>query len=130
MLDDSRCIEMNHKAALASDKAEFVMAVLSAESPPWRPIPSRQLAKMMGVSLQVLANWRVRDSGPPVAPQKKGRGNRTFYRPDEAACWAVNSKVAAWEICRNWMARRGVEVAGESSAESTAFLMNAVDSMV
>src|SRR5262249_25749844 len=60
------------------DLASFVAAAMATNLPPWRPIPSRSAARMLGTSLQSLANWRMRDLGPKPEPMKKGRGNRVF----------------------------------------------------
>jgi hypothetical protein len=82
-------------------------------SPPWRLIPSRDVAKLLGVSLQVLANWRVRGSGPPYDATVRGRGNKIFYRVADVLAWAAQQRgeqVEGWEICRDWIEARGVKL--------------------
>lgn len=78
--------------------------------PPWRPISSRKLAAMLGVSLQSLANWRVRGTGPDAEPQKKGRGNRIFYRPDKVIAWLSCGQTEDWLVCEAWLRERDIEV--------------------
>lgn len=45
------------------DVPRFVLAAMDSNLPPWRPIPSRSVAKLLGIKLQTLANWRMRDIG-------------------------------------------------------------------
>lgn len=84
-----------------------VAATLS-DRPPWHVVSSRELASILGVSLQSLANWRVRDTGPPVAPAAcfKGLGNRSFYRIDEVLEWLATAEQRprpAWLFCRDYL---------------------------
>jgi hypothetical protein len=108
---------------------ELASHLANSPNPPWRPVPSRELARLLGVSLQTLANWRVRDKGPGSEPRVRGKGNRIFYRPDEVASWLLHRKVAPWEICRDWLKERGLMV-DEATVESTDFLIRAADPFV
>jgi hypothetical protein len=61
--------------------------IMSSATPPWRPIRSREVARLLAVSLQTLANWRVRGTGPEPEPMGTGHGHRTYYRPDKLLAW-------------------------------------------
>lgn len=103
--------------------------VLRSTTPPWRPIFSRQLSLLLGVSLQSLANWRVRGTGPDFRAAEKGQGNKMFYRPVDVVAWlsALNGEpLEAWQLCRDWLAERGVRVDG-GGRESTEWLIQQVD---
>ena len=58
-----------------------------ADRPPWHVVSSRELAKFLGVSLQSLCNWRVREVGPDPEPFTNYRGNRCHYRVDKVITW-------------------------------------------
>lgn len=80
--------------------------MMQIASPPWRPIPSRLLAKVLGVSLQSLANWRVRDTGPQPEPYRRGQGNRTMYRPDVVMSWLAmiaGQETEPWKFSQKWL---------------------------
>src|SRR4051794_40822830 len=81
---------------------------LAWDAPPWRPIPSRKLANLLGVSLQVLANWRVRGTGPEPEPMQRGKGNRIFYRPDKVLAWLCPDDAPFWQQSGYWLAHRGL----------------------
>lgn len=80
--------------------------MMQIASPPWRPIPSRVLAKVLGVSLQSLANWRVRNTGPRPEPYRRGQGNRTMYRPDVVMSWlsmVAGQETEPWKFSQTWL---------------------------
>ncbi|GAA4521652.1 hypothetical protein GCM10023174_00810 [Chelativorans composti] len=97
--------------------------------PPWRPIPSREVCRILGVSLQSLANWRVRGTGPEPEPHIKGNGNRTYYRPDKILAWLSDHRRDPWEFSRDWLAERGVEMEPASQA-SIEWLIEQTDSLL
>lgn len=109
------------------DKAAITEFFIKSRTPPWRPITSRALAKVLGVSLQSLANWRVRECGPEAEPWKKGKGNRTFYRPDKVLSWIGDGQQEPWEFCRLWLQNRGLEVVGGLDRGSTAWMIEGLD---
>lgn len=79
---------------------------------PWRPIPSRQLARFLGVSIQTLANWRMRETGPAWEPLRRGQGNRIYYRPDKVMAWLseiAGSPQAPWEFAHAYLVGRGMD---------------------
>ena len=71
---------------------------------PWDVLSSRELAKLLGVSIQVLANWRIRDRGPVPAPAECFRGNRTYYPVFEIEAWQRG--VEPWEVLCDWLRKR------------------------
>lgn len=108
-----------------ADAEKVIRKVADTGVPPWRPISSRSAAKLLGVSIQVLANWRLREAGPPHQGPIKGKGNRTFYRPDEVVSWLstlVGRPLEPWEFDRDWMAERGI-AANQSSKAAIEWLI-------
>lgn len=87
------------------------------------------IAKMLGVSLQTLANWRVRETGPTPEPPASGKGNRVFYRLDEIASWLSDRSVSRWEVSCAWLERKGL-VVEPATEHSTEFLIKAVDPFI
>lgn len=71
---------------------------------PWDVLSSRELAALLGVSIQVLANWRIRNRGPAPAPAKCFKGNRTYYPVFEVEAWQRG--VEPWEVLCNWLRKR------------------------
>lgn len=91
--------------------SSLIVSFLKRPAPPWRPIPSRVVAKELACSLQGLANWRVRETGPPYEPHKRGQGNRVYYRPDKIMSWLsemTGNPAEPWEFCRQWLEWKGL----------------------
>jgi hypothetical protein len=86
----------------------FIATAMNSNLPPWRPIPSRAAARMLGISLQSLANWRMRDLGPKPEPWKKGGGNRVYYRPDRLVEWLSGGRFSGWEFSGRWLQVKGM----------------------
>lgn len=84
---------------------------------------------MLGVSLQSLANWRVRETGPEPEPIRRGRGNKMFYRPDKVLSWLVDDR-EPWEFSRDWLLNRKLDVVGGLDRESTAWMIEGLDDML
>ena len=64
------------------------------------------MAGLLGVSLQTLANWRSRETGPTPEKHVRGQGNRTFYRPDVVMAWLLRlmkGDAEPWEISHDWI---------------------------
>lgn len=83
---------------------------MAAPGPPWRPIPSQALKQFLGVSLQALANWRVRRTGPEPEPFIPGRGNKVHYCPNRVMAWLSGTSRPYWQYSADWLAARGVGV--------------------
>lgn len=92
------------------DLNHFLSTTLETNLPPWRPVPSRMAARVLGTSLQTLANWRMRDMGPRPEPMKKGYGNRIYYRPDRIAEWLSGGRWTDWQFSGIWLQQRGIPV--------------------
>ena len=110
------------------DRPTAIDAVRNFKAPLWRPISSRQLAALLGVSLQSLANWRVRGYGPPYLPHITGTGNKIYYRPDEVLAWLSGGTVEPWEFVRDWLAERDLQ-GTPATQESTKWLAESTDAM-
>jgi len=111
------------------DKKSILNQITSGDIPPWRSVTSRTLARTLGVSLQVLANWRVREKGPQALSHRRGYGRRTHYQLSEVAAWASDGSIEAWQVSRDWLSKRGLEVA-ENSQASTEWLIAAADPFI
>lgn len=107
--------------------AELSISELSQLGPPWRPISSRTLAPLLNVSLQSLANWRVRGYGPPYEGLYEGKGNKIFYRPDKVMSWLSRGAKEPWEFCRDWLLARNLDVHGGLTKEATEWMISGVD---
>lgn len=119
----------SHKLLRNNQRAAAYQNLLESPLPIWRPIASRDLSKMLGVSLQSLANWRVRGTGPQPEPFRKGGGNRVYYRPDRVLSWLTGYDRAPWEFSRDWLAARGLTV-DPSSEASTNWLIEQCDGLL
>lgn len=83
----------------------------SCDLPPWRLIPSREVSRLTGLSIQTLANHRVRGTGPAYVGAVRGKGNKVFYRRAEVEAFVARQQgqpKEGWEICRDWLAERGL----------------------
>src|SRR5262245_49971131 len=90
--------------------SKLYRAIVEDPQPTWREISSRELAKLFGVSLQSLANWRVRESGPSRFSKRRGRGNKVFYRRNDVAVWlagVTGSVILPWQVDVEWLQRNG-----------------------
>ncbi|WP_417725736.1 helix-turn-helix transcriptional regulator [Salipiger sp.] len=98
---------MQNLKHLLADRAECLASeAMSNPDPIWRLLTTRELSKVLGVSVQVLANWRVRDLGPPYRHARPREGHKCFYRMDEVLQWLTGRP--AWEFSRSWLAHRGL----------------------
>ncbi len=60
------------------------------DQPPWHVLGTRELARLLGVGVQVLGDWRQRGIGPrPVVRgvYRRGVGNKRWYRLNEVRRW-------------------------------------------
>jgi hypothetical protein len=76
--------------------------------PPWHAMSVREVAEALGVSIQVLANWRIRGRGPEPLPAELFRGNRTFYAVHEVANALTQEPSEGWLQCRAFVSRQGL----------------------
>ena len=76
------------------------------ERPPWHVASSLELATALGVSLQTIANWRIRSVGPPALPKGHFRGNRSYYVVEEVLAWLSDRRGeprAGWLFSRDYL---------------------------
>lgn len=95
-------------------------AVCLPKRAPWKAINSRELAAALGVHLQTLANWRVRNIGPKPEPAGRYRGNRTYYRLDNIIAWL--SGEPAWRITADFLARHFIDLDPRTETETWALV--------
>ena len=74
------------------------------DRPPWQAMSVGEVADVLGVSIQVLANWRIRGRGPTPFPSTLFKGNRTHYPVYEAANAAAEWPKEPWLQCRDFLA--------------------------
>ncbi len=85
--------------------------------PPWHAMSVREVAEALGVSIQVLANWRIRGRGPKPLPAELFRGNRTFYAVHEVVNARAQELSDGWLQCRAFVSRQGLAKADASYEE-------------
>lgn len=54
---------------------------------PWSTVTSRELSKILGVSLQSINNWKMRDILPAPEPSQNHKGNVNRYRISRIRAW-------------------------------------------
>ena len=55
--------------------------------PPWCTVTSRELSKILGVSLQSINNWKMRDILPSPEPSQNHKGNVNRYKISKIRAW-------------------------------------------
>jgi phage terminase Nu1 subunit (DNA packaging protein) len=108
--------------ANSEQAAALLLSLKGSPTPPWRKMASRDLARQLGVSLQVLANWRVRGCGPRPEPHRRGEGNRTYYKRSAVIQWLsanAGQPRPEWEHERDWLVRFSM-MDGQPSEEEVA----------
>ncbi|MEQ8936651.1 MAG: hypothetical protein RIE56_12755 [Amphiplicatus sp.] len=93
----------------AIDRANAWRRLSELDRPPWDALTSVELAEVVGASIQVLANWRLRKKGPEALPLGLYRGNRTFYLVAEVERWLRHlegAKMSAWQVVAEWLQNR------------------------
>lgn len=94
--------EVSNESIIDSASARLRLAGLNR--PPWDVLSSAELADILGISIQVLANWRIRKRGPTPEPRKHFRGNKTYYRVFEIERWLRGLEVTdAWRVVAEWL---------------------------
>lgn len=91
------------------DQERALVTLHGMKRTPWDALSSAELAGLLGVSLQVLANWRVRGRGPSWVKTNVFRGTRTFYAVAEIDRWLRALKDdhhPLWEIVAAWLGDR------------------------
>ena len=77
------------------------------DRPPWHAISSLELAAALGISLQTVANWRIRGVGPSALPKGLYPGNRSYYLAETVLTW-LSSRFgetrSGWLYSRDYLA--------------------------
>lgn len=94
------------KSDLIERLPDLTNAATVSSTPIWRLQSSRQMAHHLGVSIQTLANWRVREQGPRYTYAARGKGNKCLYRLSDVLEWL--SGRPSWEFEGEWLAYRGL----------------------
>src|SRR3954467_9875044 len=81
---------------------------LRLDPPPWHAVSSVELAKLLGVHLNTVWNWKLRGNGPGAEPDDVHvrASNRVFYLPANVLAWLSakeGAPVEAWEWNRRWL---------------------------
>ncbi|PHS25516.1 MAG: hypothetical protein COA85_06905 [Robiginitomaculum sp.] len=71
---------------------------------PWLVVSSLELADMLGVHLQTIANWQIRKQGPQSEPKGHWRGNRRYFSIASIMAWLEDKE--PWEIYQEWIGRK------------------------
>ena len=103
------------------------------DRPPWHAVSSLELAAALGVSLQTIANWRIRNVGP--APIVKGlfRGNRSYYTAETVLTWLSNLQGRprdGWTFSRDFLLQIFPSVATATEGEIRALMATLEDGNV
>lgn len=85
---------------------ERLKASSLATQPPWLFVTSAELAKALGVHIQTLSNWRLRERGPTPAPASWFRGRPARYNAAHVWAWAseeAGAHEAPWTFNAAWL---------------------------
>lgn len=85
---------------------ERLKASSLADQPPWLFVTSAELAKALGVHIQTLSNWRLRERGPTPAPSTWFRGRPARYNLAHVWAWASGEAgvvAAPWTFNATWL---------------------------
>jgi len=71
----------------------------------WSTITTRELADILGVSHQNVANWHLREKLPPPEPRRKGGGNKNRWKISIIKNWLYDTPEdeTHWEFINNHM---------------------------
>ena len=119
--------------SVAHDSTQLHDALAAHEAPPWRPVSTRTLARRMGVTVQTLANWRVRENGPEWEAPVRGKGNALRYRPESVLEW-LSAKAGrprpGWLYSHDWLVGNGLVPDAEPDQETTLLQIAAIDPLI
>lgn len=100
-------------------------SLIDPRRPPWSYISTAELAQVLRVHPQTLANWRGRSHLPPPVRHHRKRGHRNFYKISTIKTWLTGEpeEALAWEWLRKYMPEWPFETLGQ--AERTVGLLYA-----
>lgn len=90
--------------------------------PTWCVVSSRELAGVLGVSLQTICNWHLRGILPAPEPRHPAlRGNKNYYRISKIRAWLEGRSEDAihWTFVQSYM-NLGVPYTDLEQAQSVA----------
>lgn len=98
-------------------------AVANPDFPPWGYVRSSELARLCGVSMQTVWNWRVRGQGPTSI---QDRSRRNWYRLADVQSWLEKDR-SPHDIIITWIHERfpHFAVTADNLDSFTAFLEEA-----
>jgi hypothetical protein len=87
--------------------------------PTWSVVTSRELAQVLGVSLQTINNWKMRFILPEPEPHSGELiGNRNYYKISKIRSWLENrpEDEIHWEWVHRWISplSEGIERLGQA----------------
>jgi hypothetical protein len=77
-----------------------------SNQPPWLFVTSAELAKALGVHIQTLSNWRLRERGPTPAPSTWFKGRPARYNAAHVWAWAseeAGMPATPWRFSAAWL---------------------------
>lgn len=91
---------------MRTEYKERIQASGASDMPPWLYLTSAELAKVLGVHIQTLANWRLRGKGPPEAPRLWFKGRPARYHLGCVRVWAeaeAGNHAEFWRFNGEWL---------------------------
>ncbi len=77
--------------------------------PTWSVVSSRELAKVLNVSLQTINNWKMREILPEPESHPRLKGNKNYYKISKIRSWLENvpEQDIHWEWANRCLAEFG-----------------------
>lgn len=91
---------------MRSEFLERLRASKFQNQPPWLFVTSAELSKALGVHIQTLSNWRLRERGPTPAPSTWFKGRPSRYNLAHVWTWAAQEageSVQPWTFNAAWL---------------------------
>jgi len=77
-------MKLTDKRSIKADWSAFL------RRPPWSFVTSRELSRIVNVSLQTINNWKMRGILPEPSSHPKLKGNYNYYRISAIRSWLEN----------------------------------------
>lgn len=68
---------------------------------PWQVVSRLQLARAIGIHLQTVANWNIRDKGPAPTPKGTWKQHKCYYPIASVIAWLDQRPI--WEVYQEWL---------------------------
>lgn len=95
---------------------------------PWQVVTRRQTAKTIGVHLQTMANWDIRDKGPTPSPKGIWRQNKVYYPIANVQAWLDRKPI--WHIYKEWLEELYLDILVDSRLECHSLIEELVKSKI